>query len=47
MAINIPGTAQKLADDYTHLGAYIGLTSGDPGTTSPPANEPTESWEKP
>ena len=26
MAINVPGTAQKLADDYTNLGAYIGLT---------------------
>ena len=41
MAINVPGTAQKLADDYTQLGAYIGLTTGNPGTSSPPANEPT------
>jgi len=41
MAINVPGTAQKLADDYTQLGAYIGLTTDDPGTTAPPANEPT------
>jgi hypothetical protein len=41
MAINVPGTAQKLADDYTKLGAYIGLTTGDPGTTSPPAHEPS------
>jgi hypothetical protein len=41
MAINVPGTAQKLADDYTKLGAYIGLTTGDPGTTAPPAHEPS------
>ena len=41
MAINVPGTSQKLANDYTQLGAYIGLTTGDPGTTSPPAHEPS------
>jgi hypothetical protein len=41
MAINVPGTAQKLAADYTQLGAYIGLTTGNPGTTAPPANEPS------
>ena len=41
MAINVPGTAQKLADDYTNLGAYIGLTTDDPGTTAPPAHEAT------
>jgi hypothetical protein len=41
MPINIPGTAQKLADDYTQLGAFIGLTTGNPGTTAPPAHEPS------
>jgi hypothetical protein len=41
MAINVPGTAQKLAVDYTQLGAFIGLTTGNPGTSSPPANEPS------
>jgi hypothetical protein len=41
MAINVPGTAQKLSGDYTALGAFIGLTTGNPGTTSPPAHEPS------
>jgi hypothetical protein len=41
--VNIPGTAQKLASDYTQLGAYIGLTAGPPGTGSSPANEPSGS----
>jgi hypothetical protein len=41
MSIKIPGTAQKLAVDYTQLGAFIGLTTGDPGTGSSPANEPS------
>jgi hypothetical protein len=39
--VNVPGTAEKLAADYTQLGAYIGLTTGPPGTSAPPANEPS------
>jgi hypothetical protein len=41
MGINVPGTAEKLAGDYTQLGAFIGLTTDNPGTSAPPNHEPT------
>jgi hypothetical protein len=41
MAINVPGTAQKLAEDYKNLGNTIGLTMGPPGNSGMPANEPS------
>ncbi|DAZ90359.1 phage tail fiber protein [Mycobacteroides abscessus] len=39
MAIAIATSRQALADTYKTLGAYFGLCTGNPGTTSTPANE--------
>lgn len=41
MAIAVATTRQALADAYKALGAYVGLATGDPGTTATPANEAT------
>lgn len=41
MAIAVATTRQSMADHYATLGAYIGSATGDPGTTSSPANEST------
>lgn len=41
MAIAVATTRQTLADAYKAIGAYVGLATGDPGTTSTPANEAT------
>ena len=41
MAIAVATTRQALADTYKTLGTYIGLATGDPGTTATPANEAT------
>jgi hypothetical protein len=39
MAIAVATTRQALADAYKNLGAYFGCTTGNPGTSSTPANE--------
>jgi hypothetical protein len=39
MAIAIGATRQALATYYGTQGAYFGLATGSPGTTSTPANE--------
>jgi hypothetical protein len=39
MAIAVATTRQALADAYKALGAYVGLATGDPGTSATPANE--------
>lgn len=39
MAIAIATTRQNLADRYGTLGAFFGLCTGNPGTTTTPANE--------
>lgn len=41
MAIAIATTRQSVANHYSSLGNYIGLATGNPGTTSAPANEVT------
>ena len=41
MAIAVATTRQALADQYKTLGTWIGAATGDPGTTSTPANEAT------
>jgi hypothetical protein len=37
--VNVTKTAQALAEDYTNMGSYIGLATGDPGSTATPMNE--------
>ena len=39
MPIAVPGSRQFLADQYGTLGEYVGVATGDPGTTNVPANE--------
>lgn len=39
MAIAVAATRQSLANTYATLGTWIGVCTGDPGTTSAPANE--------
>jgi hypothetical protein len=39
MAIAVATTRQSLANTYATLGTWIGVCTGDPGTTSTPANE--------
>jgi hypothetical protein len=39
MAIAVATTRQSLADQYKTLGTWVGVCTGDPGTTSTPANE--------
>lgn len=39
--VNVTATATTLATDYTNLGSYIGLATGNPGSTTTPANEAT------
>ena len=41
MAIAVATTRQALADTYKTLGSWIGVCTGDPGTTATPANEAT------
>jgi hypothetical protein len=37
--VNVNATAQALSDDYVKLGTFIGLATGDPGSTSTPMHE--------
>jgi hypothetical protein len=37
--VNVSSTAQSLSNDYADMGAWIGLATDDPGTTTTPANE--------
>jgi hypothetical protein len=39
MAIAVATTRQTLADAYKAIGVYVGLATGDPGTSSTPSNE--------
>jgi len=39
MAIAVAASRQSLANTYATLGTYIGVCTGDPGTTSTPSNE--------
>lgn len=39
MAIKVATSRQALADTYKGLGKYFGLSTGDPGTSTAPANE--------
>ncbi len=39
MAIAVATTRQNLADRYGTLGAFFNVATGNPGTTSTPANE--------
>lgn len=39
MAIAIATTRQNLADRYGTLGTFFGLATGNPGSTTTPANE--------
>jgi hypothetical protein len=39
MAIAVATSRQALADAYKALGNWIGVATGDPGTTNTPANE--------
>jgi hypothetical protein len=39
MAIAVATTRQSLANQYATLGTFIGVCTGDPGTTNTPANE--------
>lgn len=39
MAIAIAATRQALANAYYALGNYVGLATGNPGTSATPANE--------
>jgi hypothetical protein len=41
MAIAVGTTRQSLAAQYATLGTWIGVCTGDPGTTATPANEAT------
>lgn len=41
MAIAVATTRQSLADQYKTLGTWVGVCTGDPGTTATPANEAT------
>jgi hypothetical protein len=41
MAIAIVGTRNSLVTTYIGLGTWIGLATGNPGTTTTPANEAT------
>jgi hypothetical protein len=41
MAIAVAASRQTVANAYAGLGAYIGVCTGDPGTTNTPANEAT------
>lgn len=41
MAIAVATSRQALADTYKTLGTWIGIATGDPGTTATPANEAT------
>lgn len=36
---NVTTTAETMVTDYSNLGAWIGLCTGAPGSTSAPANE--------
>jgi hypothetical protein len=38
---NVSATANTVVTDYTDLGNYISLHTGNPGSTSTPANEAT------
>jgi hypothetical protein len=40
MAIRINATKKALADKYADLGAFFGVTKGDPGGNAQPAHEP-------
>jgi hypothetical protein len=39
MAIAVATSRQTVANAYAGLGTFIGVCTGDPGTTSTPANE--------
>lgn len=39
MAIAVATSRQALADTYKTLGTWIGIATGDPGTSATPANE--------
>lgn len=39
MAIAVATTRQTLANAYYAIGSYVGLATGDPGTTATPSNE--------
>jgi hypothetical protein len=39
MPIAVAASRQTLANAYAGLGTYIGVCTGDPGTTNTPANE--------
>jgi hypothetical protein len=41
MAIAVATTRQSVANAYYALGNWIGVCTGDPGTTSTPSNEAT------
>ena len=41
MAIAVGTTRQSLANTYATLGTWIGVCTGDPGTSSTPSNEAT------
>ena len=41
MAIAVATSRQALADAYKALGTWIGVCTGDPGTSAIPANEAT------
>lgn len=38
---NVDATADTIVSDYTALGSWIGLCTGNPGNTSAPSNEAT------
>jgi hypothetical protein len=37
--VNVSSTAQSLSNDYAGMGAWIGLATDDPGSTTTAANE--------
>jgi hypothetical protein len=41
MAIAVAATRQSLANTYATLGTWIGVATGDPGTTATPSSEAT------
>lgn len=41
MAIAVATTRQSLANTYATLGSWIGVCTGDPGTSGTPSNEAT------
>ena len=41
MAIAVATTRQALADTYKTQGTWVGVATGDPGTTATPSNEAT------